>query len=137
MGRLKSLHLAMMLGLSNPASSANYPDVQRELCGPANAIHTYLEQAGFFEVAHLALMAPNGIYLTYLPKPQRVRALEAAKDKYFFGVEVVQVLHTDWTPENQQNWRCIAGIRYIGPEGRRVLAAYFNEVNVPGVEAAD
>ena len=137
MSRMKFFQLATLLGISNSGLSANYPDVQQELCGPAKTVHAYLEQAGFFEEVHLAVMAPNGLYLTYLPEPQRVRALEATKGQYFIGVEVVQVLHTDWTPENPENWRCITSIRYIGPKARASLAKYFNDVNVSGAVSGD
>lgn len=111
------------------ATAGEYPDVQREMCGPAKAIHSYLEQSGFYEEVALAFLTKDGVYLTYLPVLDRVRSMKEKSGDYFLGVEIIRVLHTDWTPDHPENWRCIASVLFIPNSRRESLTRYMHKVD--------
>lgn len=123
-----ALLASLLLCAATPVTGGEFPEIQRGMCGPAKAVHNYLDEAGFFEEVSLAVLRPDGVHLTYLPTPERVKSLKSENGQYFLGLEKIHVVHSDWTREHPENWRCITDVTLIGNPGRKALTKYLNEI---------
>jgi hypothetical protein len=111
------------------SNAEEFPEIQKGMCGPAKAINTYLEGAGFFLEFTMVVLAPDGAHMIYLPQPKRLAHLKASGRFSSFGMEKVEVLHHDPNAEHPDGWRCITGIQTVLETERRALTDYLNAVD--------
>jgi hypothetical protein len=122
------LSLLFLASLSRLSSAAEFPEIQKGMCGPAKVINSYLENAGFFLQFEMVVVAPDGAHMIYLPQPKRVAYLKAS-GRLSLGIEKVEVLHQDSNAEHPDGWECVTGIYPILETERRALTDYLNAVD--------